>query len=125
MSYVRWGSVVNSALSAEDQLELYGQGFDYKTIKQKKLQAPEAYCSDWYIFWYSGGEYDDFESKEKQHLAMWLAGEDNLATLDYLSVKYMYEHDDWTMLGYSDIPQKSLLVRCVRDWLENVEKECK
>lgn len=123
MAYVRWGEVVNSTLKETECLQLYEQGLSFGDVKKEKLKTPESYCSDWYIFWSASGDDDDTR-RDNQYLAMWLAGETYLPTLDYPSVRYMYEHDDWTMLGYSDIPQRSLLVRCVRDWLENVEREC-
>jgi hypothetical protein len=122
MSYVRWSSIIGADLSNEEWLNLYTGDltFDARLDWCKQNKNPDAYQSDWYIFWHSMGG-DESNKKEDQCLAMWNCVEERTPVLDYATVKHMLETDDWSLLGYENMTQKEVLVDCVTRWLEDLE----
>ena len=123
MSYVRWSSMVNCELTTKEYIKLIPLSLEEAEQWCKENKNSEAELSDWYIFWHSMGG-DESNKREDQYLAMWYCGAENTPVLDYNTVKTMLETDDWSSLGYESFTQKSVLVDCVKRWLNNVEKEC-
>lgn len=125
MSYTRWSTVINSALTTEDQIELFKSGRDYLYVREKMLEADGAYISDWYIFWYSADESEGNNDLNEQLLAIWLKGEDKNPVLDYQTVKSMYQDEKWEILGFRNLRQIKLLKSSIGNWLDDIENEFK
>lgn len=123
MSYARWSTIVNSPFTDQEEVELM---MSNKRLEERVTIAqernPEAYLSDWYIFWYSCSDDDvNDHTPENQMLALWLAGEEVTPVISYPKLKEMVEKDDWSELGF-EIRQKELMLDCIQRWMYNVEK---
>lgn len=124
MSYVRWSSVIGSDYTFEEMMEdIKNKTLASKDMTKRQLETPGSYKSEWYIFWHCGFDESENQTREDQCLAMYLQGEKVSPVLPYDDVKEMFDNDDWSMLGYSEIRQKEVLVDCVKQWLEDVEEE--
>jgi len=121
MSLVRWSTIINSPFTDDEEIRMLTMCMDLDTkLKKAQEKNPDAYLSAWYIFWYSAsGDCQAPSKPENQLLAMWLAGEERMPVEDYVTVKDMYERDDWSALGI-EIRQKEVLRECVKRWLDLV-----
>lgn len=71
--------------------------------------------------WYGSGKDDADESKDDQMLAIWLSLDETL-NLFYSEVKDLYNRDSWEEI-FSEVPERELLNRCAKEWLDNMDKE--
>lgn len=79
--------------------------------------------SNWYIYWHAMSPIKD-DVRSDQYLAIWYVDSENkIPVLNYDIVKDMYDRDDWTNLGYEKFDQKIHMMKCVKQWIEDVENE--
>lgn len=125
MSYVRWSTVINPAISFKEEFELLSNGTKYDAIHKMKLDSEDAYQSKWYIYWHSMAidSEDESNKKEDQYLAVWYQGSSNTPVLDYELIKEIYESKNWKYFG-DDIDQFEVLEDCLKRWIDDVEEDC-
>lgn len=121
MSYVRWGSIINSPFSLE---ETYHMTKNKITLKEQEALAKEqnnnAELSDWYIFWHVSED----NIKENQLLATWHNTLSDLPTLTYAELKKMQDTDDWSYYDqYESITQMHILKFYVSQFLKDCDKK--
>lgn len=123
MSYVRWSSVIGSDYSFEEMIKDIQEGaLCTRDMTKRQLETPGSYKSKWYIFWHCGYTETETNNREDQLLAIWLQGEQVTPVLEYDVVKEMYERDAWHELPFSEVPQKEVLLDCVKSWLDDVDE---
>ena len=124
MSYARWSSIIDvENLSKEEWVNLHTSEWSLEEQLDwcRQNKNPEAYLSEWYIFWHSDSDAEG--DAEDQYLALWKTHESLIPVVDYDSVKAMLEKDDWSALGFETITQKDLLVGCAKQWIQDVQEE--
>lgn len=116
MSYTRWSTEITGFMSFENQLDLMRRGYSWTDTFEVQKEMGE--ISDWYIFWHcdSGDTVDD------QVLSLWHTCCDT-KNYDYLTVKQMYEDDDFGEDLEEVMTQREHMRACVRDWLDGVEED--
>lgn len=120
MSYIRWSIDINNTVPWEEEFEIYQKGGTWEDVKILRNERG-GIKSDWYIFWHTNDLPDNKQSLENQLLSIWHITQSGLDTFEYKQVRYMYDADDWSALTCSELTQKEVMRKHVKEWLDEVE----